>query len=75
MKTNLKSNSILLGGLLLLWYPKRKESTPFRWDWTIIGISVFLCAADFSNLQPGDLIFFGRKATPERKERVVHVGR
>lgn len=29
---------------------------------------------DFSNLQPGDLIFFGRKATPERKERVVHVG-
>ena len=31
-------------------------------------------APDFSNLQPGDLIFFGRKATPERKERVVHVG-
>ncbi|MGN0256861.1 MAG: NlpC/P60 family protein [Bacteroides sp.] len=31
-------------------------------------------ASDFSNLQPGDLIFFGRKATPERKERVVHVG-
>ena len=33
--------------ILLLWYPKRKESTPFRWDWTIIGISLFLCAADF----------------------------
>ena len=33
--------------ILLLWYPKRKESTPFRWDWTIIGISVFLCATDF----------------------------
>lgn len=31
-------------------------------------------APDFSNLQPGDLIFFGRKAMPERKERVVHVG-
>jgi len=30
-------------------------------------------ASDFSNLQPGDLVFFGRKATPERKERVVHV--
>lgn len=30
--------------------------------------------SDFSNLQPGDLIFFGRKATEERKERVVHVG-
>ena len=31
-------------------------------------------ASDFSNLQPGDLIFFGRKATAERKEWVVHVG-
>lgn len=31
-------------------------------------------APDCGNLQPGDLIFFGRKATPERKERVVHVG-
>lgn len=33
--------------IFLLWYPKRKKSTPFRWDWSIIGISVFLCAADF----------------------------
>lgn len=33
--------------LLLLWWPKRKTTTPFRWDWTIILISVFLCAADF----------------------------
>lgn len=31
-------------------------------------------ASDFSNLQPGDLIFFGRKATANRQERVVHVG-
>lgn len=31
-------------------------------------------APDFSNLQPGDLIFFGRKATANRQERVVHVG-
>lgn len=31
-------------------------------------------ASDFGNMQPGDLIFFGRKATSERKERVVHVG-
>lgn len=29
---------------------------------------------DFSNIEPGDLIFFGRKATPERKEGVSHVG-
>ena len=33
--------------ILLLWYPKRKESTRFRWDWTIFCISIFLCAADF----------------------------
>jgi SH3-like domain-containing protein len=31
-------------------------------------------APDFSNIEPGDLIFFGRKATPERKEGVSHVG-
>lgn len=30
-------------------------------------------ASDYSNLEPGDLIFFGRKATAEKKERVVHV--
>lgn len=31
-------------------------------------------APDFGNLMPGDLIFFGRKATADRKERIVHVG-
>lgn len=34
--------------ILLLWFPKRKTTTPFRWDWTIILISVFLSAADFA---------------------------
>ena len=33
--------------ILLLWYPQRKTSTPLRWEWTIVGISLFLCAADF----------------------------
>ncbi len=33
--------------ILLLWYPQRQTSTPFRWEWTIVGISLFLCAADF----------------------------
>jgi gamma-D-glutamyl-L-lysine dipeptidyl-peptidase len=28
----------------------------------------------FSNLKPGDLLFFGRKATPASKERITHVG-
>ncbi len=34
--------------LILLWYPHRKESTKFRWDWSIIFISIFLSAADFA---------------------------
>ena len=33
--------------LLVLWMPARKHTTPFRWDWTIIGISLFLSAPDF----------------------------
>lgn len=32
--------------LLCLWWPRRAESR-FRWDWCIVGISLFLCAADF----------------------------
>lgn len=34
--------------LALLWWPKRKTSTPFRWDWAIPLISIFLSAADFA---------------------------
>lgn len=38
----------LMGGVLMfLWLPRRKTTTPFRWDWCIIFISVFLSAADF----------------------------
>ncbi len=33
--------------LLFMWYPIRKKTTPFHWDWTIILISFFLSAADF----------------------------
>lgn len=33
--------------IAFLWMPKRKNSTPFRWDWCIILISLFLSAADF----------------------------
>ena len=29
---------------------------------------------DFSGLQKGDLLFFGKKATPDKKQRVTHVG-
>jgi len=33
--------------LLLIWYPRRKKSTPFVWKWNIIFISVFLIIADW----------------------------
>jgi transporter family protein len=32
----------------LIWYPKRKQTTPFRWNWAIPLISVFICIADFA---------------------------
>ena len=32
----------------LLWYPRRKESTPFTWRWSIPLISIFICIADFA---------------------------
>ena len=31
----------------VIWWPKRKTTAPFRWDWCIVLISVFLSAADF----------------------------
>lgn len=40
---------ILMGiAMMVLWYPKRKNSTPFSWKWSIIGISLFICMADFA---------------------------
>ena len=33
--------------LWLLWWPKHEETTPFHWSWSILGVSLFLSAADF----------------------------
>ena len=33
--------------LLLLWWPNRKNTTPFRCHWCILFLSIFLSAADF----------------------------
>lgn len=39
---------IMMGAMLmLLWWPKRKHTTPFHWNWSILLISIFLSAADF----------------------------
>ncbi|MBR1461906.1 MAG: EamA family transporter [Prevotella sp.] len=32
---------------LTLWWPRRHQSTPFHWHWSIIFISLFLSTADF----------------------------
>ena len=33
--------------LMLLWWPKRKSTTPFHWHWGIVLVSLFLSVADF----------------------------
>lgn len=33
--------------LLALWWPRRRQS-PFRWTWCILGVSLFLSAADYA---------------------------
>lgn len=38
---------MMLAILLLLWWPKHKETTPFHWAWSILGVSLFLSTADF----------------------------
>lgn len=38
---------LMMAVMFILWYPHRHKSTPFEWRWTILGISVFLMAADF----------------------------
>ena len=38
---------MMLCMLMLLWWPKRHETTPFHWDMAILGVSIFLSTADF----------------------------
>ena len=38
---------MMLAMLMILWWPKHKDTTPFHWDWSIIGVSIFLSTADF----------------------------
>lgn len=44
---NIYQMGMMLAMLLLLWMPVRHKTTPFHWNWAIIGISIFLCAGDF----------------------------
>jgi drug/metabolite transporter (DMT)-like permease len=38
---------MMLAMLVFIWWPHRKEITPFHWHWSIIGVSLFLSTADF----------------------------
>lgn len=49
--------------LMILWWPKRKQTTPFRWDWSIVCVSVFLSAADF--------VYFYALSQPEAMISIV----
>jgi drug/metabolite transporter (DMT)-like permease len=38
---------MMLAVLVLLWWPKHHDTTPFHWSWAIVGVSLFLSSADF----------------------------
>lgn len=42
---------MMLAVTVFLWWPNRKRTTPFRWNWSIPFISIFLCGADFLYMQ------------------------
>ena len=44
---NLYQCLMMLAMLMLLWWPKHKETTPFHWAWSILVVSLFLSMADF----------------------------
>ena len=44
---NIYQAFMMLAVLMLLWWPTRHRTTPFRWKPSIILISIFLSAADF----------------------------
>ena len=43
---NIYQSAIMLIMLIIIWLPRRKTDM-FHWNWSIIGISIFLSAADF----------------------------
>ena len=43
---NIYQAFLMLVMLLIIWLPRRRKEL-FRWSWAILGISVFLSAADF----------------------------
>lgn len=44
---NIYQCGMMLIMLAIFWWPKHKQTTPFHWHWSIIGVSIFLSTADF----------------------------
>lgn len=44
---NLYQCLMMLVVVVVLWYPRRKTSSPFTWRWSIVLVSFFLTIADF----------------------------
>ena len=42
-----ESGGVGLDRMMVQWWPKHEQTTPFHWSWSILGVSVFLSAADF----------------------------
>ncbi|MDR1331821.1 MAG: DMT family transporter [Tannerella sp.] len=38
---------IMIFVLLLLWYPRRRQTTPWQWRWSIVVVSLSLAVADW----------------------------
>lgn len=53
--------------LMLLWWPRRKQTTKFHWHWSILCVSVFLSIADF--------VYFYSLSEPEAMISIVSMVR
>ncbi|MBQ7421321.1 MAG: EamA family transporter, partial [Prevotella sp.] len=58
---------LMLIVLVLLWWPKHRDTTPFHWDWSIIFISLFLSTADF--------VYFYALSLPDAMISIVSIVR
>ncbi len=47
---NLYQFAIMSVLVAILWWPRRRTTTPFHWSWAIPLISIFLSLADFAYL-------------------------
>ncbi len=44
---NTYQSFMMIPVLFFFWYPHRKQTTPFRWKWSILFVSIFLALADW----------------------------